>query len=77
MFDILRKDFINMIISNYLKMNYTELGQEIDKQKKKIESAKETIRLLEKLQVAEVANQNHTKTQPIKYENGGNHGSIR
>jgi hypothetical protein len=66
-----------MIISNYLKMNYTELEQEIDKQKKKIESAKETIRLLEKLQVAEVANQNHKKSQPQKYENGGNHGSIR
>lgn len=39
-------------ISKYLKMNYQELENEISKQNKKIASAKETISLLKKLQVA-------------------------
>ena len=34
-------------------MNHEELGLEIDKQKKKIKTANETIQLLEKLQIAE------------------------
>ena len=63
-----------MMISNYIKMNYAELGQEINKQKKKIESAKETIRLLEKLQIAENAKQkpqNHPIANSVQGENNG------
>ena len=52
-----------MIISNYLKMNYTELEDEISKQKKKIDSAKETIRLLRKLQIAVEAEAEKKKPQ--------------
>lgn len=40
------------IISNYLKMTATELEEEITRQNKKISSAKETITLLKKLQIA-------------------------
>jgi len=65
-----------MMISNYIKMNYDELAQEINKQKKKIESAKETIRLLEKLQIAEMAKQKQQNHQHVNFVNGENHGSI-
>ena len=65
-----------MTISNYIKMNYEELAQEITKQKKKIESAKETIRLLEKLQIAETAKQKSQNKQFVNSTNGENHGSI-
>lgn len=78
-----------MIISNYLKMNYDELGQEIVKQKKKIETAKETIRLLEKLQIAVTAQANQQKQQNgnpsnqqnnnisnQQKQNGDNHGRL-
>ena len=65
-----------MTISNYIKMNYEELAQEITKQKKKIESAKETIRLLEKLQIAEMAKQKTQNHQSVNSTNGENHGSI-
>ena len=44
-----------MTISSYLKMDYEALEKEINKQNRKIENAKETIRLLKKLQVAEKA----------------------
>ncbi len=43
-------------ISKYLKMNFEELEAEINKQNKKIASAKETISLLKKLQIATNAN---------------------
>ncbi len=39
-------------ISSYLKMSYSELEEEINKQSKKIAAAKETISLLKKLQIA-------------------------
>lgn len=49
-------------ISNYLKMNYEELEKEIAKQNKRIASAKETIALLKKLQIASnTANANNQK----------------
>lgn len=49
-------------ISKYLKMNSEELEIEISKQNKKIASAKETISLLKKLQIAA---DNSTKKQHI------------
>lgn len=51
-------------LSNFLKMNAEELEQEINKQNKKIQSAKETIFLLKKLQIA--ANATSTNTNPQK-----------
>ena len=51
-----------MTVGTYVKMNSAELSKEIDKQKKKIKSAQETIRLLEKLMIAENA-------KPIKQNN--------
>jgi hypothetical protein len=44
-----------MNISAFIKMNSNDLSVEIEKQKKKIKSANETIKLLEKLQIAENA----------------------
>ena len=44
-----------MNISSYIKMTSAELNAEIDKQKKKIKVATETIKLLEKLIIAENA----------------------
>lgn len=42
-----------MNITEYTKMNYEELGKEIEKQKKKIKTTQDVIKLLEKLQLAE------------------------
>ncbi len=39
----------------YVKMNNEQLAKEIEKQKKKIKLAQETIELLKKLQIAEQA----------------------
>lgn len=39
-------------ISSYIKMNNSQLAEEINKQKQKIASAQETIALLKKLQIA-------------------------
>ena len=39
-------------ITGYLKMNNAQLSDEINKQKKKIAAAQETISLLKKLQIA-------------------------
>lgn len=44
-----------MNISAFIKMNSNDLSVEIEKQKKKIKTANETIKLLEKLQIAENA----------------------
>lgn len=44
-----------MNIGAYVKMNSEELSTEIEKQKKKIKLAQETIKLLEKLRIAETA----------------------
>ncbi len=44
-----------MNVTAYVKMNSEELASEIDKQKKKIKLAQETIKLLEKLMIAENA----------------------
>lgn len=62
-----------MLISNYIKMNYNELGEEITKQRKKIAAAKETIKLLEKLQIAEQAKQNMPEQQNVNNDNTGFH----
>ena len=53
-----------MVISNYLKMNYDELGKEIEKQNKKIKAAQDTIKLLRKLQIAESAGSEKKKSEP-------------
>lgn len=39
-------------ISNYIKMNNSQLAEEINKQRRKISSAQETIALIKKLQIA-------------------------
>ena len=52
-----------MIISSYLRMTVEELEKEICKQKKKIESSKETIKLLRKLQIAASAEADQKKPQ--------------
>ena len=58
-------------ISNYLKMNAEELENEINKQNKKISSAKETISLLKKLQIAANAtNHNQQRPQPQMSDRG-------
>ena len=44
-----------MNIGSYIKMSSSELSNEIDKQKKKIKAAQDTIKLLEKLIIAENA----------------------
>ena len=44
-----------MNVTAYVKMNSVELGKEIEKQKKKMKSCQDTIKLLEKLQIAENA----------------------
>ena len=58
-----------MNISNYTRMNYQELSQEIDKTKKKIKTLQEQIRLLEKLQIAEQAKQHSNER---KVDSNGN-----
>ena len=52
-------------ISNYLKMTAEELESEINKQQRKINSAKETIALLKKLQVAASVNTTNQQKQKI------------
>ncbi|WP_155994791.1 hypothetical protein [Butyrivibrio sp. WCE2006] len=42
-----------MNVTTYVKMNKEQLAKEIERQKKKIKLAQETIKLLEKLQIAE------------------------
>lgn len=44
----------------YVKMNNEQLTKEIEKQKKKIKLAQETIELLKKLQIAEQAKSHNT-----------------
>ncbi len=56
-----------MNITTYVKMNTEELSSEISKQKKKIKIAQETIKLLEKLVIAE-----NTKSQNHNFHNGNN-----
>lgn len=60
-----------MNISTYVRMTYDELADEIVKQKKKIKAAQETIRLLEKLQIAE-----QHKERKAENNNSGN-GEMR
>lgn len=55
-------------ITKYLKMNYEELDNEISKQNKKINSAKETISLLRKLQIADEAKSKKQHTPVPKYD---------
>lgn len=58
-------------------MNGTELAAEIEKQKKKIKLAQETIRLLEKLQIAEKVKAHNQNTQNFRPSNPNNqnHGA--
>ena len=58
-------------LTNYLKMNAEELENEINKQHKKITSAKEIISLLKKLQIAANATkQNQQRPQPHMSDRG-------
>ena len=47
-----------MNLLNASKMDYVQLSKEIDKTRKKISNLQETIRILEKLQIAEQAKHN-------------------
>lgn len=58
-----------MNISAYVKMNSAELATEIEKQKKKIKLCQETIRLLEKLQIAENAKSYNQNIQSFRPSN--------
>ncbi len=53
-----------MNISKYLKMNSSQLAEEIEKQNKKLATVKDTIALLKKLQIAANANQQTANNQP-------------
>ena len=53
-------------ISNFLKMTAEELENEISKQQRKINSAKETIALLKKLQVAASVNSSSQHKQRMQ-----------
>ena len=56
-------------ISNYLKMNSSDIEKERSRQMKKITAAKETIALLKRLQIASAGNvQQRT---PVKQVEGG------
>ena len=55
-------------ISNYLKMTADELESEITKQQRKINSAKETIALLRKLQVAASVNTTNQQKQKVQMQ---------
>lgn len=57
------------IISNYLKMNTSDIEKEISRQMKKITAAKETIALLKRLQVAAAGNVQHRS--PVNPPEGG------
>ena len=65
-----------MNIATYLKMNYEELGIEIEKQNKKIKSAQEVIRLLKKLQIAESATSEQKQRQKTETMNPQNNHSF-
>lgn len=45
-------------------MNYVELSKEIDKTKKKIKDLQDTIKVLEKLQVAEQIKNTESRNRP-------------
>ena len=57
-----------MTINQFVKMSYDELTNEIIRTKKKIKNAQDTIKLLEKLQVAEEAKME--KQNQNNYDNG-------
>jgi hypothetical protein len=59
-------------IEKYLHMSYDDLDSEILKIKKKIKEQKETIHLLEKLQIAEQAKQKEN-TSELSIESNANH----
>ncbi len=57
-----------MNVTAYVKMNKEQLAKEIERQKKKIKLAQETIKLLEKLQIAESMKMQNSffKTEEVK-----------
>lgn len=57
-----------MNVTAYVKMNKEQLAKEIERQKKKIKLAQETIKLLEKLQIAESMKMQNVffKTEEVK-----------
>ena len=59
-----------MTINQFVKMSYDELTNEIIRTKKKIKNAQDTIKLLEKLQVAEEAKME--KQNQNNYDDGNN-----
>lgn len=62
-----RKEILKMTYPNITTMNYQQLQKEIEKNKTKIKKLQDTIRLLEKLQIAE-----QVKQQNIKPQNNNN-----
>ena len=65
-------------IANYLKMTSAQLEEEINKQNKKITSAKETISLLKKLQIAASVSERNQQQRPpqvnqMKGDQNGEH----
>ncbi len=62
-------------ISNYLKMNSEELEKEITKQNKRIASAKETIALLKKLQIASNATNANNANNQKPYQQNADRGN--
>ena len=65
-----------MNVTAYVRMNNEQLSKEIDKQKKKIRQAQETIELLKKLQIAEMSKSHNQNQQSFKPANPNpqNHG---
>ena len=50
-------------MTNYITMNYQQLQKEIEKNKAKIKKLQDTIRLLEKLQIAEQVKQQNKESR--------------
>ena len=57
-----------MNLLNASKMDYVQLSKEIDKTKKKISNLQETVRILEKLQIAEQARHNKQNAVEGKHQ---------
>ena len=63
-----------MNATTFVRMNSEQLSKEIDKQKKKIRQAQETIELLKKLQIAEQSKSHNQQSFRPSTPNSQNHG---
>ena len=64
----IKETIIIMNLLNASKMDYVQLSKEIEKTKKKISNLQETVRILEKLQIAEQARHNKQNTVEGKHQ---------